>query len=281
MFPELGHLGPFTFHSFGLLIALAFAAGLSWTYWRAKAKGLTDEQGTGAPLLQLFLVLMVVGIVGARLTYIAFFPKLFFAAPLKVLFANGGLVWYGGIIAGFLGLWWFCKRQQWSTWLLLDALAPAIALGQGIGRIGCFLAGCCYGSTCSIPSAITSGTSFLQSFSVQYPVGHLTHPNWVYPTPLFESLLMLLLSAGIIGLEGRQKFSGQLGLVFMAGYAVIRFGLEYIRGDRLVAYPALDLSASQLISIGLLIVTVALWVWCSSRSNSMLQSQTLSSPSAL
>jgi phosphatidylglycerol:prolipoprotein diacylglycerol transferase len=262
MHPELAHLGPITFHSFGLLVALAFGAGLSWTYWRAKAKGLTDAKGSGDPLLILFMAIMLAGILGARLTYLVFYPDKFWADPIGVLFASGGLVWYGGVIAVLATIGVFCKLQRWSFWTFMDAFGPAVALGQAIGRIGCFLAGCCYGSPCPVHEA----TSVWHAVAVQYPPGHITHPAWVYPTPLFESLLMLALCAVLIGVESRQKFAGQLGLLMIAGYALVRFVLEYIRGDRLVAYAAWDLSASQVISVGLLLATLVLWVWRSAQT---------------
>lgn len=233
---------------------LGIGVGLLWLAHRLRQRGWPVE-----PTVATVLGLVLAGLVGARLTYFLFFPTLFWANPVQAMLANGGLVWYGGV-ATVLGL--LVVVRSWlpmPALSLLDALAPPAGVGLALGRLGCLLAGCCYGGPCPTEWA----------WAVHYPLTHPMGGVAVHPVPLYESAGALLLSAGLLEWERRaskpttskptkgtnaKHFGpavqpGQVAGAFLLGYSLLRFGLEYWRADRLVWLESLDLSASQVISL--------------------------------
>lgn len=230
-------------YSFGAMVALAFLAATWWGMHRAKQLGENPDT-----LLELGCWMVFSGLVGARLFYVIFFPAAFFADPIGVLFNQGGLVWYGGMIAVTLTMIWFAQAKKISLWRLMDIMAPPAALGLAIGRIGCLLAGCCYGGLSTLP------------WTIQYPVGHETHPHFVHPSPLYETIALLIVTALLGWMDRHKKFEGLTGWSFFVLYGIVRFVLEYYRGDRLVWIDMLNLSASQVISLaGVLLGSVMIW----------------------
>lgn len=243
MHPILFHFFGFPIPTFGVIVALAFMVSLFWIYQRAKSAGENlDLYMEFAPWL------MISAIIGARLFYILFFPQEFFADPLGVLLGQGGLVWYGGMIGVILAALTFTHFKKLNLFHLGDIVAPPAALGLAIGRIGCLMAGCCYGAPCHAPWAI------------HYPAGHPTFPHAVHPAPLYESGLTVIVALILALIYKRQQFPGQTMSAFMIGYGIVRFVLEYIRGDRLVWLQSLNLSASQIISLCGIIAGIVLWL---------------------
>lgn len=246
LFTVFGH----PVYAFGVMIALAFLLGALWIVQRGKAQGFSEEL-----FLEATLWIVVSGLVGARLFYIFFFPALFFKDPFGVLFNQGGLVWYGGMIAVTLTVWLFCKRHQIAFNKLGDIVTPPAALGLAIGRIGCLLAGCCYGAPCELPWAI------------QYPPGHETFPHHVHPSPLYESISLLIVTFLLAWIDRYKKFDGATTWLFFVLYGIVRFVLEYYRGDRLVWLVSLNLSASQVISLaGIALGLIMLGILVSQKS---------------
>jgi len=134
-----------------------------------------------------------------------------------------------------------------------DAAAPAIALGQAIGRIGCLTAGCCWGGQCSKPWAITF-TDSKAGENVGVPIGVPLHPTQIY-----EALGLLAL-AGLILWFGKGRVPGRTFSVYLVGAAILRFVVELFRGDPRGTVPGTDLSTSQGIAIGLFVLGVAIWL---------------------
>ncbi len=242
MHPILFKLFGIEIPSFGVMMALGFLAALYWVVRRAKAMGEDPESFLGvAPWL------IIAAVVGARLCYFLFFPDIFWADPLSAILSRGGLVWYGGMIGCILALIAFSRTQKIPFFKIGDIIAPPAALGLAFGRIGCFLAGCCFGGPCALPWAVV------------YPTGHGTHPHAVHPAPLYESFLALVLMSIMLQLGKRWPQTGVISWSFVAGYGLIRFFIEYTRGDRLIWLDALNLSASQTISlVGVLIGLIML-----------------------
>ena len=238
-----------TLYSFGLLVGLGFAVGLGWTLWRAKQSQSEHPQQTPEHYMNLLMVVMIASLIGARLLYAIYYPSLFWADPVGVLFARGGLVWYGGVAGGLIAIGLMTWLQRQSFWLTTATIAPAAMAGLALGRLGCFLAGCCYGAMCHLP------------WAVQYPENHPTHGMLVHPAPLYESfgavLIAVILSRFPLTFRNRWLISG----VFLIGYGLLRFGLEFLRGDRLLWWPEANLSASQLMSLAAGLMGVALLVW--------------------
>jgi phosphatidylglycerol:prolipoprotein diacylglycerol transferase len=237
--PILFHLGPLTVTSYGAMMAIAFIAGL----WTASRRGVRDGI-MPEKIMDIGPWLIVGTIVGARTMHVATYWREEFAdQPIWDIFAvwKGGLVFYGGLIGASLATILYARWKKIPLWKLSDVLAPSIALGYVFGRIGCLLNGCCYGRTCSLPWAI------------HFPPGHETYPNGVHPTEIYDSLLSLILYAGLAWLYRRKKFDGQVFAVYLLCYAVTRSIVESFRGDytQVHIHGPLHLTPAQLISIGI------------------------------
>jgi phosphatidylglycerol:prolipoprotein diacylglycerol transferase len=185
------------------------------------------------------------GLVGARLLYVFFQWPLYSAAPLDILkIWQGGLVWYGGLIAGFIAFyaWLRFKKEPLLPWV--DIMTPGMALGHGFGRLGCFFAGCCYGMPCDLPWAAT----FTHPESLA-PLNVALHPSQIY-----EAGLTLALAAFLVYLSRKNSGRPGTGLIFsiyLLGYGLLRFFVEFTRDDDR-GPRALGLSSTQWVSLGLI-----------------------------
>jgi len=245
-----------TIPTFGVLMALAFLLGGGWFIQRGGAAGFSKTK-----LLDALPWVIVASIVGARVFYLLFFPDQFWQDPIGVAFGRGGLVWYGGVVAAIGITAIICRQYHIPFWQWMDWLVPPAALGLAIGRVGCFFAGCCYGGPCTLPWAIT------------YPPGHETYPHAVHPAPLYESLGALILAGTLVWVENRFKPTiGVVALYGIIGYALLRFGLEYLRADRLVWFEPLNLSASQVIGL-VIILFAAVFLYTRTRQPAMVESR--------
>jgi phosphatidylglycerol---prolipoprotein diacylglyceryl transferase len=161
-----------------------------------------------------------------------------------------GYVWYGGMLGALItALVYFKRRPKLRAWLYADAFAPAIMAGAAIGRVGCFLAGCCYGKPTNAP------------WGLAFPD---THGVPVHPTQLYDALVAASLGAFLMWRFGRRRFEGENIALLLMAYAILRSVTEVFRGD-----PERGglgaISTSQLISIPLFALGVFLYVWLSKR----------------
>jgi phosphatidylglycerol:prolipoprotein diacylglycerol transferase len=139
MHPILFKLGPITIYTYGVLLALAFLAAIYVAAQEAERLGLPKSK-----FYDLCFYIVVAALVGSRLLFVVLEPRAFFSHPLDTLALwKGGLDFQGGLILVLIVAFIFVRRQRWSWRTTLDALALGAPLGQGIGRIGCFMAGCC------------------------------------------------------------------------------------------------------------------------------------------
>ena len=241
MYPILLKVGTFELRSYGVLIAFAILASYMLARREAARRNMDPR------LVEDFAFFAILfGILGARLYYIAFFdPGMFLRQPLMLLALwKGGLAIHGALLAGFLTGIWFCRKRGISVWTFADTLAPALILGQAIGRLACFLNGDAYGIPTSVPWAIT--------FTDPNALAPLGVPR--HPTQLYEMGLDLLLF-GLLWILRRQRlFPGQLFLLYAGGYAVIRFIVETFREDQLQF--AGGVSAAQTLSVVVLVGTL-------------------------
>lgn len=203
------------------MIALGFLAGLWTASRRSLLAGVSAER-----ILDLGLWLMVGSMIGARALYVAtFWQEQYAADPFPEVFMihHGGMVYYGGLIGACLACIIYARVKDLPLWKVADIMAPSIPLGNVFGRLGCVFNGCCYGTACSLPWAIT------------YPASTPNAPHYpVHPTQIYDSLYNLVLYAALAWLFRRRKFDGQVFAVFLLGYAVSRSLVELLRGD----YPA-------------------------------------------
>lgn len=233
MHPILLEFAGFKVYAYGALVALAFLAGIALMTLRAKKAGDNPDH-----YLEAAIWFIISGIGGARLFYFIWYPQLFLQDPIGSLFSQGGLVWYGGVIGVFAATVLYTWLKRISLLHFMDIIAPSCALGLAIGRIGCILSGCCFGSPCHLP------------WSVHYPHSHETHGLPVHPVQLYETVLMLVVMGVLLKLDQKKPFEGFTIWWFFILAGSVRFSLEYIRGDRLVWIESLNLSASQVVSIG-------------------------------
>jgi len=226
MHPVLFTIGPLMVYSWGFMVAVAFAAGILVALLRAKKEGISVDT-----VLDICVYVMLASIVGARLFYVIGFPEEFIRSPWRVLaFWEGGMVFYGGLIFAAAALFYSAKKHLLSPLKCLDIASLSAAIGYSIGRIGCFLRGCCSGVECSLP------------WAVRFPGEEL----FVHPTQLYSSIAGLVLFIVLILIYDRKKYDGQV-LVWGAGlYCIYRFFNEFLR-DYTDHY--LGLTASQWISI--------------------------------
>ena len=242
--------GPFALHTYGLLLALAFLAGLWVAARQAKRARLDANRVT-----DMAVWVLIAGLVGAKVLLLAVDFRFYSHNPRELLsiFQSGG-VFYGGLIGGILVAWWYVRRHALPGWATADVLAPGVILGQAIGRLGCFAAGCCYGKPTSVPWAVT----FTDVYAARTTGTPLDTP--LHPSQLYESVLAFLLFFGLLWLSDRKRFPGQVVLTYTVGYSVIRFVLEFWRGDLdRGSFFGGALSTSQIIAIVLVLGAAALW----------------------
>ena len=236
--------GPFTLHTYGVLLAIAFLAGLWVASRQAKRAGLDAGRIT-----DMAVWVLIAGLVGAKLLLVLVDWRYFSDRPRELLsiFQSGG-VFYGGLIGGILVAWWYARRYDLPGWQTADVLAPGVVVGQAIGRLGCFAAGCCWGASTQVPWAVT----FTDVYSARAVGTPLDTP--LHPSQLYESLAAFLIFFFLLWLAPRKRFHGQVALAYVALYSATRFGLEFLRGDpdRGTWFQG-ALSTSQIIAIVLML----------------------------
>jgi len=240
-------LGPVNLYSYGFMLALAFTAATLFAARQAGKKGIDRNL-----MYDLVLYILVGSIAGARLLFVSLNFAYYQAHPIEIFkLWEGGLVLYGGIVFGFITGIIYLRRARAAVWQIADIIAPALALGIAIGRIGCFLNGCCYGRV-SRWGVRFPATDNPPAFEEQ--VRHGLIPSAavrslpVLPTQLYESLACLVLFGILLWAGKRQKhFDGYLFWLFIMLYSVQRFFMEGIRyyDDNFFAGP---LTVGQLLS---------------------------------
>jgi phosphatidylglycerol:prolipoprotein diacylglycerol transferase len=246
MHPILFRIGGLTIGTYGVAI-VAGMLGALWLSGRlARRRGLIPDF-----IYDLAFRLLLFGFLGARLLYIILNWREFLADPLGLLFSRQGFVFQGGFIAALAAGIWYTRRHKVPLLGAADIIAPALALAHGFGRIGCFFAGCCYGKVCPPEHS----TALERLLSVRYPLdmdhGQISNFNFAYfgqierglipqgaagplpilPVQLFEAFGNFVICAVLLWMWKRQKFSGQVFALYMLLYSVLRFGLEFLRGD--------------------------------------------------
>ena len=241
---DLFQIGPLTVHGYGLMIAIGVLAAYLMAEYRAKRKGLDPDK-----IFDLTIWCLVGGVLGAKLLYIIVEIRSILANPKELLHIMDGFVVYGGIIGGIFSGYLFCRRKKISFLEHFDLVMPSIALAQGFGRIGCLLAGCCYGRQTDSAFHIVFRNSAYAPNNVQ-----------LIPTQIIMSLLNFAHFFLLIFLAKHVKARGQVAACYLMCYSVGRFFMEYLRND-----PRGNVSlfsTSQFISLFILAIGVALFFLC-------------------
>lgn len=248
MYPKIIELGPITLHTYGLLLALAFLAAISLLVRQAESDEVPKNK-----IWDLGFIVIISALLGAKLLMVLTNFDYYTSQPSQLLslgFWRSGGAYFGGLLGAIIGSYWYISRTlEMQFWTIADAAAPAIALGQAIGRLGCFGAGCDYGKPSDLPWAVTF-TDEYASQNVGVPLDISLHP-----TQLYESFATLLLCLMLYKIHRSHRFRGQVFAYYMIGYGLIRFSNEFFRGDvgRGLFFDG-QVSIHQLISIGLMLV---------------------------
>jgi len=212
-----------------------------------KAEDISPQQ-----VMDMVFVIVLSAIIGSRVMYVLMNASYYTRAPLDILkIWQGGLVFSGGVIGVVLTMLWYIKRHGFPLGKIADLWAPAIAIGQGIGRIGCFMAGCCYGK----PTDLKWGVVFTNPDSLAHPLNVSLHPAQIYSSISgFVIFLVLLL------LYSKKKFEGQVFLWFLILHSTARLAIERFRGDDRGLLLGSNMSMTQLVAILILITSVAILI---------------------
>ena len=223
MHPILLKLGPVTVYSYGAFVALGFAAAAFLIYRRAAHFGIDKDNA-----MDLVILMLVSGVVGARLFYVLLNMAYYRANPYEIInLSRGGLVWYGSFFAAIGSAVIYIKRRKIGFLNAMDLIVPYIALAQAFGRAGCFFNGCCYG---------------LDGIPIQ----------------LYSSFLLVVIFVLLVYWQDRRRFKGEIALGYCMLYPLKRFGVEFFRGDNLRIFSGLTIS--QVISLFVFIIAALIFI---------------------
>lgn len=245
MHPVLFRFGGLALHSYGFMLALGCALGIWRAARNAKRAGITEAQ-----TLDIGLLVVLIGLAGARLTYAALNFREYALQPASILYVwDGGLTFFGGLaFGGIAGLIW-AIRHNVSIPRLADLSAPTIALSYGIARIGCFLNGCCYGAACSLPWAVRFHADGGDA---------LTVPS--HPVQLYSSAVSLCIFGILVLLERRDLRPGRLFALWLILSSLERFWMENFRRGVTAETLWGPVTQAQFVSMLLVAAGVALYV---------------------
>lgn len=243
-------IGDFPIYTYGPIMAVGFLLSFFFAFHIAKLRNEDLEF-----YMDLYLFMIIIGLLGSKVLYNIIEYKEFLEQPLKMMNCrNGGLVWYGGVIGCVIFIAFYSRYKKIPFFQITDTLAPPLALGLGIGRIGCLMGGCCYGKACDLPWAIT------------YPPGANPVAGIpVHPSPVYETLASFAIALVIYIAIRRSARMGVATALWFTLYPIVRFMLEFLRGDEvrgfLIESDAINISTSQFLSLLMLLVAGGIWAY--------------------
>ncbi len=242
MYPVICQFGPVTVYSYGLMLAIAAVVCTFLAARDAKKVGILPEV-----ISDFAFWTIIAGVLGARLFYVLLNYRFFMENPLEiVMIQNGGLAWHGGLIAATLSGIRFIRKKGLHLPTMVDLVAPYAALGESIGRIGCFLNGCCYGREVS--------------WGIYFPVHH-AH---LHPTQLYTMAGLFVLFLILRRYQSVNKIPGDVFALYLFGAALLRFVIEFFRADHYVL--VLGLSVYQWVCVALIAIAVYVHLRLKSRT---------------
>ncbi len=239
MFPDLFTIGPVTFHTYGLFAAAGVVAALWLVIKIAPFTGVSIRY-----IADMAVYLIPAAVIGSRAMYVLTNLGAFSGRPLTVLrIWEGGLSFQGGLIAAMAVLWWYAKKHSLSFRAMGDLWAPGAALGQAIGWMGCFFAGCGFGKPTGSPLAIV--------FTSPQSLAPTNIP--LYPTQLYAAAGGFGLSVVLLMIYLKRTFPGQVFLWYLVLHSTLSLFVERYRGDTQVFYTEASMTAVQ--GMALMILT--------------------------
>ena len=254
---DLGSWHQVTIGTYGLFYAVGFLLALRLGVSYARRDGI--EAGR---IVDLGIVSLLAGFVGAKLLLYLIDARYYVEHPFEMVRSlRSAGVFYGGLVLAALSSVWYVRRHHLPLGKVADLSAPALALGQGIGRLGCFAAGCCYGKSCDLPWAVTFTEPRAYDLT-GVPLGVPLHPTQLYHAAA-DGLILLV----TMGLMRRRKFTGQVFWTYLLLYSVLRFVVEFWRGDSARGvFLGGAVSTSQIISVPVAVLSLAMLVVLSRRA---------------
>jgi len=241
MHPILFKIGQLTIYTYGFFVFLGVVFGYIVARKNALKNGTSDSA-----FADIFFWGIVASFLGARLLYILVEIKNLSADPWGIIFGRAGFVFYGGVLAGFTAVYFLAKKFKVDFIKLCDSIAPGLALGHALGRIGCFFYGCCYGRPSECCGIL---------FPSESPAGMLGVK--VLPVQLIEAFCLFILFLVLQTVFGRKKFNGQIFSLYLILYSLLRFVLEFLRFDSRGSF--YGFSTSQIISVFIFVAGVILF----------------------
>ncbi len=241
--PVAFHIGSFAIAWYGIMVALAVITLIVWALLAVK-RGANLTYNT---VVNAAIVGIPSGIIVSRLLHVIDYWDYFVAHPSQII-GGEGLTIYGAVLGAALGVWIYSRVTKKNFGYLADVLAPGIILAQAIGRVGCTLNGCCYGSETGIFCAVV----------YENPASHGPLGIPVHPTQIYEIIYNLIVFGILVALRRRFRPDGSLFLIYLTLYAAWRLGIDFIRDGTNFLF---GLHEAQIISIVVLLVTVPLLAW--------------------
>jgi phosphatidylglycerol:prolipoprotein diacylglycerol transferase len=245
-------------HSYGFFIAVGFVLGVYLAMREARKVGEDPEK-----ILDVSFWLLIAGLVGSRAVFILVNWRDYFRDPLGLLrLWEGGLVWYGAFLGALLAAWLFVRRHRLKFFRIADILIPSVPLGHAFGRLGCFSAGCCWGRQCA--------ADFALAVRFEHPEALAPRHIPLHPVQLYEALGETAIFFALILVRSRKRFDGQVVLMYMTLYPILRSLVEIFRGDKARGFLVEGvLSTSQFISLLVFVAAVITQVIFARRANKL------------
>ena len=270
MHPILFSIGTFFIGTYGLMLVLGLVLASSVALWRAKKIGVSGDN-----LIDLIFFGILFGIIGGRVTFILVNFRQFLENPAEMIFSRADFVFLGGLIFAIVACVIVIRRRHMNVWLTGDILMAAVPLGHAFGRIGCFAAGCCYGRIVSpgsplgwlgvrfpavtqMGAVIYPGLAFEEQKDLGLIAADAAQSLPVWPTQLFESLGNLVIFGILFVMWKRRRFNGQIVLLYAILYSILRFSLEFLRGD-MTRGGLGGVSTSQIITMAGFAAAIIIW----------------------
>lgn len=252
MDPVCFHIGSRPIYWYGVLVAAAFLAAVA--HWNLLGRKTGRPAGFGS---ELGFWIMLAGIVGSRVAFVVSELPTFIAKPLEIIrFDKGGLIFYGGLAGAVAAVVLLARARKEPILALADFTVSALPLGHALGRIGCFINGCCYG----IPTGLALGVRYPQDSEAWLRFGNAA----LHPVQLYEAALNLAIYGLLLRAYLRRKRNGSVLALYLVTYPVVRFLVEFVRGDDRLRW--FGLTVAQEISVGLFVIGVVLSVALARRS---------------
>jgi len=221
-------------YTYGVMLVTGFIIGILFTILRNRSRSISTDD-----IMDFSLYLLLGGIIGARLVYVFLHFSEYTGSLISIInLREGGLSWHGALLGGLIAFILFARKRKFEFGELVDLCSPGIMLGLAVGRVGCFMNGCCFGEPTTLP------------WGVVFPEAG---PLKRHPTQIYELILDIAIVVFLLFREKNKKFDGEIGLLMLSAYSLARFFVEFFR----YSPPRIaGLSIAQYLSLLMAVVTV-------------------------